>query len=117
MEFSPHNNVVRLCLQGMESEAKNHPEEAKKIFRQAWDEAENDFEKFIAAHYITRHQQNAADKLQWIETSLQLALKIDSDYARGNLSSLYLKKAQCYEESGDTENAKKNYESAESFKH
>lgn len=117
MEFNPSNNIVKLCLQGMDSEGKGKLEEASGIFLQAWNEATDDFEKFLAAHYVTRHQKDVADKLKWIETSLRLALKMDSDYAKGVLSSLYLKKARCFEESGDVDNAKKNYELAESFKH
>ena len=116
MEFNPNNNIVKLCLQGMDLEEKGKLEEASGIFLQAWNEAADDFEKFIAAHYVTRHQKDVAGKLKWIETSLQLALKMDSDYAKGVLSSLYLRKARCFEESGDFDNAKKNYELAESFK-
>jgi hypothetical protein len=117
MEFNPNNHIVKLCLQGMELEGKGKSEEAGRIFLQAWNEAIDDFEKFLAAHYVARHQKDVADKLKWVETSLQLALKINSDYAKGVLSSLYLKKAQYCEESGDLDNAKKNYELAESFKH
>lgn len=116
MEFSPNNSIVKLCLQGMELEENGKPEEASRIFLQAWNEATNDFEKFIAAHYVTRHQKSVADKLKWVETALQLALKINNDYVKGIFSSLYLNIAKCYEELGDLENAKKNYELANSFK-
>lgn len=116
MEFSPNNNVVKLCLQGMALEDEGKPEEASRIFLQAWNEAADDFEKFIAAHYVTRHQRCVADKLKWLETSLQLALKIDSDYTKGVLSSLYLNIAECYEELGNLDSAKKNYELAVSSK-
>jgi rifampin ADP-ribosylating transferase len=116
MEFSPNNRVVKLCLQAMELEGKGKPEEAGRIFLQAWNEAIDDFEKFLAAHYVARHQKNAADKLKWLETSLQLAQKINNDYVKGIFSSLYSNIAKCYEEIGDLESAKKNYESAASFK-
>lgn len=116
MEFSPNNNVVKLCLQGMALEDEGKLEEASRIFLQAWDEAADEFEKFIAAHYLTRHQKDVSDKLKWLETSLQLALKIDSDYTKGVLSFLYLNIAKCYEELGDVESAKKNYELAVSSK-
>jgi rifampin ADP-ribosylating transferase len=117
MEFNPNNSVVKLCLQGMALEENGKPEEASGIFLQAWNEAADDFEKFLAAYYVARQQKSVADKLKWLETALQLALKIDSDYAKGVLSSLYSKIAECYEELGDLESAKKNYELAESFKH
>ena len=116
MEFNPNNNIVKLCLQGMDFEAKNKPEEASRIFLQAWNEAANDFEKFIAAHYVARRQNNILDKLRWLETDLQLALKINNDSVQSAFPSLYLNIAKCYEELGDPDNAKKNYHLAASFK-
>lgn len=53
MEFSPFNNVVKRCLQGMDMEEKGKPEEAVKLFLQGWNEATSDFEKFLAAYYVT----------------------------------------------------------------
>jgi rifampin ADP-ribosylating transferase len=47
----------------MEMEVKGNPEEASKLFLQAWNEATTDFEKFTAAHYVARHQKSVADKL------------------------------------------------------
>jgi len=32
MEFSSNNNIVKLCLQGMDMEEKDKPEEASKLF-------------------------------------------------------------------------------------
>jgi tetratricopeptide (TPR) repeat protein len=115
MEFNPNNNVVKLCLQGMVMEEKDKPEEASKLFLQAWNEAANDFEKFTAAYYVARHQKNAPDKLKWIQTSLQLALKINNDTVKAAFPFLYSNLANCYEELGDLANAKKNYELENSF--
>ena len=58
MEFSPNNPIVRLCLQGMAMEDKGNPGEAGRLFLQAWNEASNDFEKFLAAYYLARQQEN-----------------------------------------------------------
>ena len=116
MEFSPNNPIVKLCLQGMFLEEESKPEDASKVFLQAWNEATNDFEKFIASHFVTRHQKSVSDKLKWVKVSLQLALKINDDYINGVLPSIYSNIATCYEESGDIENAKKNYELANTFK-
>jgi tetratricopeptide (TPR) repeat protein len=115
MEFDPDNIVVKLCAQGMDMEGKGKPEEASKLFLQAWNEATNDFEKFTAAHYVARHQKNVADKLKWDETALELALKINNDTVKGTFSSLYLNIAKCYEDLTDLDNAKRNYELALSF--
>jgi tetratricopeptide (TPR) repeat protein len=110
MEFDPNSNVVQLCLQGMQLEDEGKAEEARTRFLQAWNEATNEFEKFIAAHYLARHQQNVIDKLQWLETALQFALKINNDCVNGAFPSLYLNIAKCYEELQDADNAKKNYD-------
>jgi rifampin ADP-ribosylating transferase len=116
MEFSPFNNVVKLCLQGMDMEEKSKSQEALQSFTQAWTEATNDFEKFLAAHYLSRHQTTVADKLQWLETALQHALKSNSASVQTALSSLYSRIAQCYEELGEPDKAKNNHELAENFR-
>lgn len=116
MEFSPNNNIVKLCIQGMILENTGNSEEAGRIFFQAFNEAENDFEKFLATFYVARNQSNVSDKLNWFETSLQFALKTNDEAAKSALSALYSKIAECYEELNDPENAKKNYELAASFK-
>ena len=64
---------------------------------------------------MTRHQKNAPDKLKWMQTSLQLALKINNDTVKAALPFLYSNLANCYKELGDLANAKKNYELANSF--
>jgi tetratricopeptide (TPR) repeat protein len=116
MEFNPSNNVVQLCLQGMGMEEKGKPEEASKLFLQAWNEATYDFEKFISAHYVARHQKNVSDKLKWLETALQFALKINNDSVKSAFPSLYSNIAKCYGDLSDPDKAKKNYELANSFK-
>jgi len=116
MEFSPFNNVVKRCLQGMSMEEQGKPEEAVKLFLQGWDEATNDLEKFLAAHYIARHQKIVSDKLKWLETALAHALKINDDTVKSAFPALYLNIAKCYEELSDTEKSKENAELAMLFK-
>jgi len=99
----------------MDLEEKDKPEEASRLFLQAWNEATNDFEKFIAAYYVARHQKNVPDKLKWLETALQFALKINNDSVKGAFASLYMSIAKCYEDLNDLDNAKTNYELANSF--
>src|SRR5436853_4563035 len=115
MEFNPSNNVIKLCVQGMDMEDKGKPDEASRLFLQAWNEATNDFEKFTAGYYVARHQKNVSDKLKWLETVLQFALRINNDTVKSAFPSLYLNIAKCYEELSELDNAKKNYELAVSF--
>jgi rifampin ADP-ribosylating transferase len=116
MEFNPNNNIVQLCLQGIGLEEKDKLQEASKLFLQAWNEATNDFEKFIAAHYVARHQKDISDKLKWLETALQCALKINDDNVKSAFPSLYSNIAKCYEDLSDSDKAKRNYELATLFK-
>ena len=115
-EFSPFNNVVKLCLQGMDMEEKGNPQEAYKLFLQGWNEATNDFEKFLAAHYIAKHQKTNTDQVKWLETTLQFALKINNDTVKSAFPSLYANISKCYEELGDSDKAKEHAELAISFK-
>jgi rifampin ADP-ribosylating transferase len=117
MEFSPFNNVVKLCLQGMNMEENDKPEEASKLFLQGWNEATNDFEKFLAAHYVARHQKTVSDKLNWFETTLQFALKVNDNTVKSAFPSLYLNIAKCYEDLNDHIKAKEYFELAISFKY
>lgn len=115
MEFNPNNNIVKLCLQGMEMRAKGNSEEASKLFLQAWKESTNDFEKFTAAYYVAQYQKNVSEKLKWLETSLQYASKINDNTVQSAFPSLYSNIAKCYEEMALPGKAKKNYDLATSF--
>ena len=115
MQFDPDNNIIQLCVKGMDMEAAHKPDEAKRLFIQAWNEASNNFEKFTAAHYVARQQHSVQDKLMWDQKALEYALKIENDNMAANYSSLYLNIAKCYEDLNDTANAQKNYNTALSY--
>lgn len=115
MQFDSENSIVKLCALGMQQEGEGKPEEATILFQQAWDEATTDVEKFIAAHYIARHQTTVADKLKWDETALSHALKIESAEVKSVYPSLYLNIAKCYEDMKDVEKSYANYQLAFSF--
>lgn len=115
MEFNPNNTIVKRCLQGMAMEEKDNPKEAIKLFLQAWDEAANDLEKFIAAHYVSRHQKDVSDKLKWLETTLKHAINTNDSTVASAFPALYLEMARCYEDLGDTDKAKRNHKLATTF--
>ncbi|MEP6683643.1 MAG: rRNA adenine methyltransferase [Parafilimonas sp.] len=115
MEFNQDNKVIQLCAKGMELEGLGKPEDASNLFKEAWNLATTDFEKFTAAHYAARHQINISDKLIWDEKALKYALQIDDETVKATLPSLYLNIGKCYEDLSDFENAKSNYQAAFSF--
>jgi tetratricopeptide (TPR) repeat protein len=115
MDFDPNNRVIQLCVQGMQKEAEMEPSEAKMLFIRAWEEAENNLEKLIAAHYVARHQEFLEDKLKWDELALSLALQHDDQEIKEFLPSLYLNIGKCHEDLGNLELARENYNKAEYF--
>jgi len=115
MEFNPNNDIVRICLQGMSMEENGNPEEARRLFLQAWDKATNNFEKYMAAFYVARHQNNITDKLKWLEISLEFAHHVNNDSVTGAFVLLYSSIAQCFTELNDFDNAKKYHDLASKF--
>jgi len=115
MYLEPCNKTVKLCAEGMDLEGEGKNEEAAKVFLQAWEQASDDKEKFTAAHYVARHQENVADKLVWDEIALDLALKIKDDSVKGAYPSLYLNIAKGYEDLKEFDKAIKNYKTALSY--
>lgn len=115
MEFSPANHVVQLCIKGMTMDENDKPAEASQFFNEAWDKATNDFEKFIAAYFLAKHQDDVAAKLRWYETSLQHAKEVNDVAVNSALAALYANIAACYAALGDTENKEKNEQLSISF--
>jgi hypothetical protein len=116
MQFDPENPIVKLCAEGMNHEGDGTTK-AAEMFMQARNEASDNFEKCIAAHYIARQQQTVTEKLEWDQTALKLALNLDDEKLKGALPSLYLNVGKCYEDLADCEKALQHYKLGESFFH
>jgi hypothetical protein len=116
IKFDPNNVVIKLCMSGMKLEDSGSIEDAITMFHEAWQVATDDYERFIAAYHLARQQKSITDKLKWMETSLQCALKINDDNVKSAYPTLYLNIAKCYEELCDSVNAKRNYELSNLYK-
>ncbi len=115
IKFDPNNVVVKLCVSGMGLEDCGNIEDAIAMFHKAWNEATDDYERFIAAYHVARLQKRITDKLKWMETSLQCALIINDVNVKSAYPTLYLNIARCYEELLNPENAIRNYELSNSY--
>ncbi len=116
IKFDPNNVVIKLCMSGMSLEDSGNTEDAIMMFHKAWNEATNDYERFIAAYHLARQQKSITDKLKWMETSLQYALNINDVNVKSAYPTLYLNIGKCHEELGDSDNAKKYYELSNLYK-
>jgi tetratricopeptide (TPR) repeat protein len=110
--LDPNNPIVRLCLEGMKAETDGRFTDAAECFGRAWAEATNDFEWCIAAHYVARHQKDAAETLRWNQVALKHALAVGDASVDGFYASLYLNLGYSYERAGDATEARRNYEKA-----
>ncbi|WFA09231.1 NAD(+)--rifampin ADP-ribosyltransferase [Tissierella sp. Yu-01] len=115
IKFDANKIVIKLCMSGMNLEDSGNIEDANIMFQKAWQEAADDYERFIAAYHLARQQKSITEKLKWMKTSLQCALNINDDNVKSAYSTLYLNIAKCYEELSDFDNAKRNYELSNSY--
>lgn len=109
-KFDPKNKIIRLCMMGMGMEDQGNSEEASALFLKAWKEATDDFERFIAAYQIAKHKKDISDRLKWMETALQHAIKSNDVGVKSAFPTIYLSISKCYEELGNSNKAKINYE-------
>lgn len=115
MKFDPQNAVVQLCQEGIQAEGFGHPDSARDYYRRAWELASNDFEKFTAAHYMARNQENTQDELYWNLLSLEHADAVNSEQMKPYYPSLHLNIARSYETMGKLETAAKHYQLAADY--
>lgn len=84
----------------MEAERSGRYDDARALFQQAWERRRNDYEGCIAAHYLARHQPDAASELRWNLAALALAGGASAGDVRGFLASLHLNIAASYAKLG-----------------
>ncbi|HEV2353913.1 MAG TPA: rRNA adenine methyltransferase, partial [Puia sp.] len=81
MLYDPSNPMVRLCVEGMETEWRGEAEKAAALYHEAWALAANELEYATAAHYLARVQTDPAEALRWNLLALEYAEKLTDDEA------------------------------------
>jgi len=88
MPIDPKNPVVLLCAAGMERDGE--PDEARRLFQQAWDARRNDYDAAIAAHYLARHQLSPHETLRWNSLAVTHAERVADGRTTELFPSRYL---------------------------
>lgn len=81
--------TVRLCAEGMAAEAEGRDDEARGLFREAWDRAGDDYEACVAAHYLARQQPTPDAALHWNLICLERADRVGDARVAGFYPSLH----------------------------
>ena len=105
--MDPDNPVVRLCVEGMQAEARS-------LFLQAWTARQDDFDACIAAHYVAGQQEQPEGALRWNQVALDRADAVGDDRLRSFYPSLYLNPGWAHEQLGNRLEAERCYEQAAS---
>ncbi len=103
------SQAVQRCIEGTQAEFAGRLEDARALYRQAWDAASSDFEACVAAHYIAHLQEAPEERLRWNQIALERANAAEQSAVQEFYPSLYLNMGQSYELLGNTAEAQRFY--------
>jgi len=85
---------------------------AARLYLEAWELAGDDYEGCIAAHYVARQQDDAAELLRWNRVALERAARTAEERVAGFYPSLHLNLGYALERNGDVAGARAAYREA-----
>ena len=106
-----NNLTIQLCLAGNPAEFDGRINDARTLFRQAWEAAQDDYQACIAAHYVARHQ-TSQDRLHWNQVALAHAEAVNDARVQSCYPSLYVNLGQAHEQFGQQVEAAHYYQLA-----
>lgn len=104
--------VAELCEQGLSAEAAGQDERARAFYAKAWANAEELYDRSIAAHYRTRIVESADERLTWARVSIESALQateIDDERIYPLLPTLHITAAAAHYENRERDAARDQY--------
>ena len=107
-----NNPVIQLCTEGTRAEFEHRTEDARVLYKQAWDARADDYDACIAAHYVARFQDSAEESLRWNQLALQHADAVNDERVKDFYPSLYLSLGRSYELVGNQVEAQRYYDLA-----
>lgn len=110
--MDPNNPVVKLCAEGMAAEAEGRFDDARTLFTSAWEKADDDYHRSIAAHYVARHQSSPEETLRWNLEALHRADAVGDERVEGFYPSLLLNMGYSHEQLEQWKEARDYYQRA-----
>ncbi len=89
-DAKPTSAAVALCIQGTQAEFDRRLDDARQLFRQAWDAAVDDHDACVAAHYVAHLEEDPQRALHWDQVALERARRCGDARVEGYLPSLYV---------------------------
>lgn len=103
-----NSRTTQLCIAGTQAEYARRLDDARRLYREAWDAAADDYDACIAAHYIAHLEADSAQALRWNLEALSRAERVPERTAEF-LASLYVNLGRSYELLGDLAEAERYY--------
>lgn len=112
MMLKSENTVIQLCLLGTQAEYAGGLDDARTLYRQAWEAARDDYEACVAAHYMARLQETPEQTLHWNQVALARAEMVDDERVQSFYPSLYVNLGRSHELLGNMTQAEEFYQRA-----
>jgi hypothetical protein len=97
--------AIALCVEGTQAEFKGCTDDARRLYREAWDCSTDDYEKCVAAHYVAHLETDPNTALRWNLAALTHAQLAEDELVATFFPSLYVNLGHCYELTGDSSRA------------
>ena len=114
-DAKPTSAAVALCIQGTQAEFERRLDDARQLFKQAWDAAVDDHDACVAAHYVAHLEEDPHRALHWDQVALERARRCGDARVEGYLPSLYVNLGKSHERVGDRQRAEEFYALAASL--
>ncbi len=100
---------IALCVEGTQAECQGRVDDARRLYRRSWDEAVDDYDRTVAAHYIAHLETDPAEQLRWNQVALDHAGSAEETSVAPFIGSLYVNLGRSFEIIGDTTQARHHY--------
>jgi hypothetical protein len=103
---------VTLCVAGIAAEFERRLDDARTLYKSAWDSVVDDYDACVAAHYVAHLEADPHRALEWNIEALRRAEASSDDRITPFYPSLCVNLGRSYELTGDTEKSGEYYRRA-----